>query len=371
MRDYHFYIEQLSVGYDRHPLIRDIELGVDRGEILTLIGPNGAGKTTILKSIAKQLAPISGSIYIDRQPISSLKNRDFAKKVSVVLTRQPKTELMTCWDVVASGRYPFTGVLGILDETDKTAVQEALMLVGAWDMRDQDIQQLSDGQRQRIVLARAICQEPKILILDEPTSYLDLRYELELLETLRTLAKERNVTIIMSLHKLDLAQKISDHVLCVKGERIHAYGTPEEIFQRKKISEIFELDYGSYNTLFGSVELVKPEGKPELFVIAGNGSGIKEYRRLQKRRIPFITGILHKNDIDYQVAQDLAALTISTKSFEAISDDDYQEAVSALRSCRYILNCLQEYGTMNARNQALYEEAYAMNIQVIRSSCDM
>ena len=151
-----------------------------------------------------------------------------------MLTERMKPELMTCHDVVATGRYPYTGRLGVLSGEDENKVDEALMAVHAQELGIRNFLEISDGQRQRILLARAICQEPEVMILDEPTSYLDIRHKLELLEILRKMAKEKEITVIMSLHEIDLAQKISDKVVCVKGDRIAGFGNPEEIFNGRK-----------------------------------------------------------------------------------------------------------------------------------------
>ena len=135
---------------------------------------------------------------------------------------------------MATGRYPYTGRLGVLSREDENKVDEALMAVHAQELGIRNFLEISDGQRQRILLARAICQEPEVMILDEPTSYLDIRHKLELLEILRKMAKEKEITVIMSLHEIDLAQKISDKVVCVKGDRIAGFGNPEEIFTEEK-----------------------------------------------------------------------------------------------------------------------------------------
>ena len=133
-----------------------------------------------------------------------------------------------------------------------------------------------------VLLARAICQEPQIIVLDEPTSFLDVRYQLELLCILRNLAKARDIAVIMSLHELDLAQKISDIVVCVKGEHIAHYGTPQEIFRREIIHPLYDLSNGSYNPLFGSVEMGRPQGEPYIFVIAGWWHGHRDLPRAAK-----------------------------------------------------------------------------------------
>lgn len=360
-----FETHGLTVGYGGVPLIRDIEIGLDRGRILTLIGPNGSGKSTVLKSITKQLKSICGTVYIGQRSIDDMSGRDLSRQVAVVLTDQPKTELMTCRDVVATGRYPYTGMLGILSGEDQGKVQSAMELVNAWDFRDRDFTEISDGQRQRVLLARAICQEPRIIVLDEPTSFLDVRYKLELLNLLRAMAREKNMTVIMSLHELDLAQKVSDFVMCVKGETVVRFGSPGEIFQKALITDLYNLTNGSYNPFFGSFEMERPPGDAQVFVIAGGGTGIPEYRALQKKRIPFATGILHENDIDYQLARDLANEVFSERGFRRIGDSVYQNALERLRTCRAVVNCLTSYGEMNDRNRELFEKARSMGVRVV------
>ena len=219
MTEYYIKMKDLAVGYQGNALISDINLKIKKGEIVTLIGPNGAGKSTILKSITRQLKLIGGEVYIDSEEIRKLSYKEMAVKAAVMLTERMKPELMTCHDIVATGRYPYTGRLGILSREDERKVDEALEAVHAQELGIRNFQEISDGQRQRVLLARAICQEPEVMILDEPTSYLDIRHKLELLAILRKMAKENGITVIMSLHEIDLAQKISDQVICVKGDR--------------------------------------------------------------------------------------------------------------------------------------------------------
>lgn len=368
---YYFYTDQLTVGYDGKPLITNIKMQLNKGQILTLIGPNGSGKTTILKSITKYLTSLYGAVYIDNRSIDDMTNKDMSYKVAVVLTEKLKTELMTCEDVVATGRYPYTGRLGILSERDRQQTRDAMELVDVWGLRERDFTQISDGQRQRVLLARAICQEPQIIVLDEPTSFLDIRYQLELLDILRNMVKMRNVAVIMSMHELDLAQKISDIVMCVKGEYIAHYGPPNEIFKRELIHALYDITSGSFNPLFGSVEMGKPQGEPKVFVIAGGGTGIAEYRVLQKKGMPFITGILHENDIDYQLATELAAEVISERSFMAIRDETLEAAIMRLQTCDTVINCLQSYGEMNAKNKILYKSAVALGLKIVGHAGDL
>lgn len=241
MKEYYFRAEKMCVGYEGRMLIKDIELSLPKGEILTLIGPNGAGKSTVLKSIAGQLQLLGGTAYLGEDTISDMKRDRLAKKMSVVFTEKIKTELMTCKDVVATGRYPYTGWFGILSKEDEELIEEAAELVHIRDICGQDFRKISDGQRQRVMLARAICQQPEILILDEPISYLDIRHKLEFLSVLQEMRKKKELTVIMSLHELDLAKIISDRILCLKGEYVQRYGTPEEIFQADFIANLFDI----------------------------------------------------------------------------------------------------------------------------------
>ena len=205
MKDTYFKTEGLTVGYDGQPLIKDIGINIERGQIFTLIGPNGSGKSTILKSITKHLKTIAGTVYIDNKMLDSFSYKELSTKVAVVLTERMKPELMTCYEVVATGRYPYTGRLGILTKEDEDKVIEAMELVKAKEIGDRLFTAISDGQRQRILLARAICQEPDIIVLDEPTSFLDIKHKIGLLNILRDMAKNKGITIIMSLHEIDLA----------------------------------------------------------------------------------------------------------------------------------------------------------------------
>ncbi len=239
---YYFHTEQMSVGYQGKPLVRDIEIGLQRGEILTVIGPNGAGKSTLLKSIAGQLKPVAGTAYLEQRKLSAMSGEELSRRMAVVFTEKLQTELMTCEEVAATGRYPYTGRFGILSEEDHHKVEEAMALVRVDRIREQDFSRISDGQRQRVMLARAICQEPEILVMDEPVSFLDIRHKLEFLSLLQELREKKKLTVIMSLHELELAKIVSDKILCLRGTYVERYGTPEEIFETDFIRRLYGME---------------------------------------------------------------------------------------------------------------------------------
>lgn len=248
--------DSLTVGYDGKPLIHDVCLEVRRGKIVTLIGPNGSGKSTILKTIVGQLSKVSGTVLLENTPMEQRRQREIAQRMAILMTERVRPELMTCYDVVSTGRYPYTGALGLLGKEDKKIVAESLELVHGTDIADRPFDAISDGQRQRILLARALCQQPEIIVLDEPTSYLDIRYKLELLTILKTMVREKNMAVLVSLHELELAQRVSDTVVCVSGDRIDRMGPPETIFTNDYIAKLYHMEPGKYDPCFDTLEYV-------------------------------------------------------------------------------------------------------------------
>ncbi len=346
----YLHTEDMTVGYQGKALIEHIALEVRRGEIMTIIGPNGSGKSTILKSIIKQLRLISGAVYLEGQTMSRMTDTDVAKRLSILMTERVNPELMTCEDVVATGRYPYTGRFGILTSEDRKKVWDSLRLVHAEDLAGRDFSQVSDGQRQRILLARALCQEPEVIVMDEPTSFLDIRHKLELLAILKDMVRQKNLAVLMSLHELELAQKVSDYVVCLHNNVIERCGPPEEIFTDNYIMELFDASRGSYNADFGCMELERIEGTPKVFVIGGGGSGIALYRQLQRRGIPFAAGVLHKNDLDYPVANALASQVVEEEAFAPVGDTACEMALELMRSCQKVFCPLTVFGAMNEKN---------------------
>jgi len=357
MREQIIRTEALAVGYDKTVIVDGIEFGVKPGEILTLVGPNGSGKSTLLKTLTKQLSILSGTVYLGEESMGAMKESEIAKRVSILMTERVRPELMTCMDIVSTGRYPYTGRLGILSDHDWECVEDAMKLVQVWDLKDRPFGNISDGQSQRIMLARAICQEPELLIMDEPTSFLDISHKLELLSILKGLVKEKNLAVILSLHELDLTQKIADTVLCVNNGKVEKSGSPEEIFKGDYIRQLYGIRNGDYLEQFGSIEFSYVKGKPEVFVIGGAGKGISLFRRLQKEGIPFAAGIIHKNDLDYPVGRVLAQTLIAEEAFEEISEASLKEAKAVMDQCKTVLCALDHFGAMNLGNKSLL--AYA------------
>ena len=241
----------LAIGYGKAALARDIALGAAKGQVLALIGPNGAGKSTLLKTLAGQLAPLGGAVLLDGQELARIPGNAQAQKLALMLPHTRRTELTTCFEFAAAGRIPYTGRLGILSAEDKKQIQNALELVGAAHLANRDFNCVSDGQRQRILLARAVCQQPQVLLLDEPTSFLDIKGKIELLTILQKLAHEQQLAVIVTLHELDMAQKIADVVVCVSPHGVSAPMSPAQAFARENIKALYGLTEAQYSAVFG------------------------------------------------------------------------------------------------------------------------
>lgn len=235
----------LEVGYKKgQPVVKQVSFDVKAGEIIAVVGANGAGKSTILKTITRQLNKLDGAIRICDMDDSEINEEAMAKKVSMVTTERIHPELMTCYDVVATGRYPYTGRLGILSDDDREAIAYAIDLVGAGTIVNEDFSKVSDGQRQRVMLARAICQDTDIMILDEPTSFLDIQFKLDILSIIRRLAKEQNKAVVMSIHELEFVPAVADIVIGIYDNSVYKIGSPKEILTGENLEVMYHMAAG-------------------------------------------------------------------------------------------------------------------------------
>ena len=236
----------LDVGYQKgRPVVNRVSMDLYPGEIIAIIGGNGAGKSTVLKTITGQLEKLSGDIRICNRREEELTEEALAKMVSMVTTERIHPELMSCYEVAAMGRYPYTGRLGIMGDTDKRAVADALRMVGAADIATEDFSKVSDGQRQRVMLARAICQDTDILILDEPTSFLDVQFKLDILSVIKKLAKEQKKAVIMSIHELEFVPAMADKVIGIFDRQVYKIGTPREILKGENLEVMYGMKKGT------------------------------------------------------------------------------------------------------------------------------
>nr|WP_330392984.1 ABC transporter ATP-binding protein [Clostridioides difficile] len=353
----------LSVGYNNKVVISNINVEVKNGEILCLLGSNGAGKTTLLRSLSKLISPIKGEIYLNGVNINCISRKALSKKMALVLTNRLLGDLMTVQDIVNIGRYPYTGFFGNLSKKDLIMVDEALESVDALHLKKRYFDELSDGEKQKVLVARALVQEPEIIILDEPTTHLDIKHRLELINILKKLSKEKSISVILSLHEIDIALKSCDKVALIKNNKVIAYGQPEDVVDEDIINSLYELDDKNFNSLLGSVE-ISNKSKNEVFIIGGGGKATPIYRAFTKKGIGLYSGIIHENDIDYEIGRTMGIKMFTENPFEPISDESFDLAIRNLNDSKIIIDTGFSVGETNKRNIDIVKEALKLDKKV-------
>lgn len=221
-------LSQLSVGYSlSHPVISDINLELRSGQLACLIGENGIGKSTLLKTLTGFLPKLKGSLLLGNRDIESFSQRELARQVSIVLTQKPDVQNLTIEEIIGLGRSPYTGFLGRLRAEDRKVVDDAIATMGIGKLRGRMIQTLSDGERQKVMIAKALAQETPIILLDEPTAFLDFPSKAETFQSLQRMAHERDKLILLSTHDLELAVRFADSLLEVKKGTLQAVSASE------------------------------------------------------------------------------------------------------------------------------------------------
>jgi len=230
----------LSIGYRRRPpVLQHLDLAVEPGEMVCLIGSNGIGKSTLLRTLAGMQPPVSGSVIVGGTDIKTMSAGELARHMAVILTERVSIGAMPAQRLVELGRYPHVDWSGHLEERDHRVVREAITAVGAEHLAERDINELSDGERQRIMIARALAQEPAVLLLDEPSAFLDISARVEIVAMLRQLARKRGVAVILSSHDLELSLRTADTIWLVEGQgRVHV-GAPEDLLANGSIAAAF------------------------------------------------------------------------------------------------------------------------------------
>ena len=357
--------EGLSVGY-RAPVLREVNLDFGSGQFIALLGPNGAGKTTLLRTLSRHLKPLAGQIEVLGRDLDTLSALELARLVAVCLTDNAKPPLLSVDEFVALGRYPHTGMMGRLSVHDAEIVERSLAAVTASGLSGRLVEQLSDGERQKVVLARALAQEPKLMLLDEPTAHLDLKHRIEVMGILRSLCRSHGLTVLASLHDIDVAAKVSDRVLLVQNGGIRDYGLPETVLTSETVAELYGFGDADFNRHLGSIEF-RGDGKAgRVFVIAGRGRAAPVFRLLSKKGLAIETGLLRDGDLDAFVAAALGAKTYVRAEQDELpaggNGSSLEEAAQALAACDFIVDS----GVRDAGAEALRQQAAVSGLPVFR-----
>ncbi len=253
----------LSLGYGSTSIIEQLDLGIPMGRITALVGPNACGKSTLLRGLARLLAPRSGSVLLDGQEIHRLPTRQVATRLGLLPQAPVAPDGLTVEDLVGRGRYPHQSWRQQWSIADEQAVERALELTGTADLRLRLVDELSGGQRQRAWIAMALAQETPLLLLDEPTTYLDLAHQVEVLDLLHRLNEEESRTVVLVIHDLNLAARYADHMVAMHEGRIAAQGAPGSVLTEALVQSVFGLDCRVIEDPVSRTPMVLPIGRPE------------------------------------------------------------------------------------------------------------
>ncbi|HXX77082.1 MAG TPA: ABC transporter ATP-binding protein [Ktedonobacteraceae bacterium] len=359
-------VNGVTFGYERQPLLYDIHLQVRSGEMVGLLGPNGSGKTTLLRLVNGVLSPQQGTIIFDGHDLHDWGRRSIAQNIAVVPQELQVPFAFTVEQMVSLGRTPYINWLGSGSSTDENVVRDAMQVTDVVPLAKRIFNELSGGERQRVMVAMALAQQPKLLLLDEPTAHLDIKYQIDVLELVQRLNRERGVTIIAALHDLNLAARYFPRlVLFQRG--IVADAGPAVVLEPHLLKRVYGIDV-QVGILRGAQHLsVLPPGElefanksemrtqPKVFVMAGGGSGERLMRALADAQIPFVAGALNIGDSDHTLALRLADEVITEQPYSPISPATREAIKTRLLNVKVLIVCPMPVGPGNL---ALLQEAY-------------
>lgn len=235
-------VSGVEVGYDNEVIIQNIDFTLNKGEITTIIGPNGSGKSTILKAMTRLVKYQKGNIYLDGKGILEYGNKQFARKIGVLPQCHIAPPDFKVKDLVSYGRLPYQGILKKQSEEDEKIIEWAMKATGVFHFREKSIQDCSGGEAQRVWIATVLAQQPEVMFLDEPTTYLDISHQLEMMKLLKKLNRTSNIGIVMVLHDINQALEVSDRIIIIKKGEKYADGSPQEVITSKMMKEVYEVD---------------------------------------------------------------------------------------------------------------------------------
>ena len=359
-------IQGIDCYYGSVKALDGVTLEVREGEFLGIVGPNGSGKTTLIRAIAKILKPRVGAIFLDEENISAMSSAELARKVAVVPQETATSFNFTALDIVLMGRNPYLGRLTFERREDFEIARWAMELTNTWHLAGRPINELSGGEKQRVIIARALAQKPQVLILDEPTSHLDISHQIEILELLKKLSREEKVTVIAVFHDLNLAARYCDRLVLMHQGKIAAIGSVEEVLTPENIERVFSVKVEvRKHPVTGTIyvvplhvsrgEVMKRKGR--VHVVCGGGSGAQLMMELIDRGFEVSVGVVNLLDDDYTTAESLGLEIAVEAPFSPISEESYSHALELALKADAIVVTDVPFGHGNLKNLELALEA--------------
>ena len=363
----------LYAGYNGTTILQGISIGLGESDFVGVIGPNGSGKTTLLRSMSRALHPTGGQVTLDGKDIYSIPARDFARRVAVVPQDTVVAFDFTVLEITLMGRSPRLSRFAVETSKDMRVAMDALARTGTDHLKDRPINALSSGERQRVIVARALAQEPEIILLDEPTSHLDISYQFEIMDLVKSLNAERGLTVLVVMHDLNLASQYCDKLILIGDGSIQASGSPEEVITSEHIRRVYGAEvwvrrHPSTHKPY-VISGVKPRSAeptekfdkpPRVHVIGGGGTAAPILARLARRGYAITCGVLNEGDADQEVADALDIPYIPQPQFSQITAESHAKHKELIDSADVVILTDVPVGPGNLSNiEAAHEAARA------------
>ena len=358
-------VHGLTVSYAAHTVLSDVSFEVARGDLVVVLGPNGAGKTTLLRTIAKVVSPKVGTVLLDGHDIAKLPVRQLMKTLSVVPQSEGSVFSFTVQDIVAMGRTPHLSPLAPLSQKDWRIIREAMEATDVWELKDRLFTELSGGEQRRVLIAKALAQEPQLLLLDEPTANLDLHYQLEVVELIQRLNRERGITVLAVLHDLNLAAMMGRRFILMHRGRIYAVGNADEVLTPQNIQQVYGVPVVvTRHPLNGKPIILLAERRiPSLrgvkvHVVCGGGTGGEVMAMLTAAGCQVTAGALNRGDSDFEAAQLLGVSVVEEQPFMPISREAFERTKEMIANAEVVVLTDVPFGWGNIVNlKAILEAA--------------
>jgi iron complex transport system ATP-binding protein len=355
-------IEKLSIAYGDKVILKDVDIAVNEGEFLGIIGPNGTGKSTLIKAITELIDIKGGKITINGRDNREISKKDRAKIIAVVPQEFNIDFEFNALDIVMMGRNPHMYEKKRIGENDLDIVKEAMIMTNTWQLKDRFFNEISGGEKQRVIIARAIAQQTRIILLDEPTAHLDIHHQLEILELVRMLKDKRNLTIIAVLHDINMAARFSDRLILLNGGEVMVDGVPDEVIDEKYLSKVYKMEMIIRQNKVLSVKEIVPlrvmkermgGKKARIHVICGGGSGEQILERINSLGFEVTCGVLNRGDSDWEMCRILGIKCVEVPPFSDINENELSENRRLLEAADVILVSDVPYGKSNLKNLEL------------------
>lgn len=356
MRPY-LEVSEVSFAYrDGEEVLSSVSFALEQGDFVGILGPNGSGKTTLLHLMARLLVPRKGTIFLEGRNIQTFSRSDLARKIAVVFQEIPGNISLPCLDVVMMGRIPYLSRFQRETQVDEEAVHWAMEVTATLPFAEEPFSELSGGERQRVLIARALAQKPELLLLDEPTSHLDVAHELEILEILKSLTAV-GITVCAIFHDVNCVAQFCGKALLLKAGYLLRFGHVTEVLSEKSLEELFGVPFAevvypfAMRSLF--VPLQGPRMRPQrgwVHLICGGGSGVPVMRLLYEAGFTVSVGVVNQFDSDAETAKRLGFQTVLEKPFSPVSEEAIRETLILARNADYVVIAPTFWGWGNVRN---------------------